>query len=99
MKRAALTVALLLTASPAMAQVATSNQGQAAAGASSNTSSPAPTVICDEEMTGTFCNAIGASTGAGFGLTSGAGGTLGSTAVPTPTPPCSDFPVPAELCD
>jgi hypothetical protein len=101
MKGVALTVALLLATSPALAQTVT--QGQASItpreGQASSASSQASTPICQEEMDGTFCTAVGSPSNSGYGLTNGSGGTVGSSAVPTPTPPCGDFPPPAVLCN
>jgi hypothetical protein len=100
MKRVALTVALLLAASPAVAQDFTPGQGTThgqASGASSL--APATGTICDEENGGTFCNFIGSPSNGGYGASNGSGGTAGSSSVPTPTPPCGDFPPANELCN
>ena len=98
MKKLAFVAALLLAASPVAAQVATSN-GQEASGegalsaaaaaatsgqASSGVSSGNAGSFCEDEMTGTFCTSVGAPSNGGFGLTNGSGGTVGSSAPPTP---------------
>jgi hypothetical protein len=103
MKSAALTVALVLAASPALAQAVTSQSSDLTQGASltQGTSSQGPTtgVVCEEEMTATFCNVVGGPSNGGYGASNGSGGTVGSTSVPTPTPPCGDFPPANELCN
>jgi hypothetical protein len=80
MKRLALIAALLLAASPVQAQVATSN-GQQLLGGQVGQPAPsqAPTtgVICEEEMTATFCNVPSSPNTAGYG-SSGATGSSGS---------------------
>lgn len=101
MKSAALTVALMLAASPAVAQTVTSQSRDLTQGASQGASSQGPTtgVICEEEMTATFCNVVGGPSNGGYGASNGSGGTVGSTSVPTPTPPCGEFPPANELCN
>ena len=67
MKKLAMIAALLLATSPVEAQVATSN-GQELSGGQigQSAASQAPTtgVICEEEMTATFCNVVSVGRGA-----------------------------------
>jgi hypothetical protein len=93
MKRATLIVALLLAATPVAAQPSK----EPAPGASSQ--APTTGVICQEEIAGTFCNVVGRPSNGGYGLSNGSGGTVGSSSVPTPTPPCGEFPPANELCN
>lgn len=95
MKQVALIAALLLVATPAGAQVATSSESQNVGTSSQGTAG----VICEDEMAGTFCNVVTSPSNGGYGASNGSGGTAGSTAVPTPTPPCGEFPPPNELCN
>jgi hypothetical protein len=53
-------------------------------------------VICEEEMTGTFCNASSGPSNGGYG--SGPV-TAGSSAPPASIPPCENFPPPNKLCN
>jgi hypothetical protein len=92
MRKTILVVALLLAASPAIAQVDTTN-GQQQLGVqvpAAPSQTPTTGVICDEEATATFCNVpTGPNTG-GYQSSGGSGsiGGAGSTA-PTPSvPPC-----------
>jgi hypothetical protein len=99
MRLIALTFALVALTSPAVAQGV--SQRDETEGQSSPSSSQGPTtdVICREEISATFCNVVGGPSNGGFGSTSGAQGTVGSSAVPTPIPPCGNFWPPAEACD
>ena len=103
MRLVPLTVALVALASPAVAQSVTqrdqsvANEGQSSSLSSS--SGPTTGVICIEEISATFCNVVGSPSNGGFGSTSGAQGTVGSSAVPTPIPTCGDFWPPGEQCD
>lgn len=103
MRLFAVTLALVILITPAAAQVVTQRDRSAfqAEGQSSPSSSPGPTtgVICQEEVDATFCNAVGSPSNWGFGATSGAQGTVGSPAVPTPIPACGNFWPPGEQCD
>jgi hypothetical protein len=62
MKKLALIAALLLAASPAAAQVATSGQQQLLGG-----QAPTTGIFCDEEMTATFCNLPTGPNTSGYG--------------------------------
>jgi hypothetical protein len=93
MKRLAFIAALLLTASPVAAQVATSSvQQPLGTGGQTNTSSlPNTGVVCEEEMTATFCNVPTSPNAGGYGSV-GAGaasssgtGSVGSTTTSIPT--------------
>src|SRR5580658_9547767 len=94
-----LTVALVALTSPAVAQGVT--QGGETEGQSSPFSSHGSTtdVICREEISATFCNVVGSPSNGGFGSTNNSQGTVGSSAVPTPIPPCGNFWPAAEQCD
>jgi hypothetical protein len=103
MKKLALVAALILAASPAAAQVATSNaqelSGQELSGEGALPAplqAPVTGVICEEEMTATFCNVPTAPSNGGY---SSGSVTVGSSAPPASTPPCGDFPPPNELCN
>ncbi len=107
-----LVAALLLTVPPAEAQVAILNgQPQSSGGgfATSHHSTTAPRtgVICEEEMTATFCNMVTGPNLAGYGSGSrstsvtagsgsGGGASIGSI---QSIPPCGSEPPPNELCD
>ena len=76
MKKLALIAALLLAASPVAAQ---SLQQPLGAGGQTNTSQiPNTGVICEEEMTATFCNVPTSPNSAGYGSSSGTGSSSGS---------------------
>src|ERR1700733_13109091 len=94
-----LTVALVALTPQAVAQGVT--QRDETEGQSSQSSSHFPTtdVICREEISATFCNVVGSPNNGGFGSTNNAQGTVGSSAVPTPIPPCGNFWPAAEQCD
>jgi hypothetical protein len=105
MKKLALIAALLLAASPVAAQVATSGvQQPLGAGGQTNTSSlPNTGVICEEEITATFCNAATSPNTAGYGpigagaASSSGTGSAGSTM--TSVPPCAALGPANELCN
>ena len=102
MKKLTLIAALLLAASPAAAQVATS-MGEQQSGDQSSQSTPtqAPTtgVFCIEEMTATFCNVPTGPNTSGYG-SSGASGSSGGVGINTSSVPlCAAFPSANELCD
>jgi hypothetical protein len=84
-----LTVALVALTSPAVAQGVTQGDQsiRPTEGQSSPSSSQRPTtdVICIEEISATFCNVVGSPSNGGFGSTNGSQGTVGSSAVPTPS--------------
>jgi hypothetical protein len=102
MTKLALIYALLLAASPAAAQLATSSRVQQLGGAavqSAPTVAPPTGVFCIEEMTATFCNVTTGPNTGGYGSrsvstsSSGAGGNTSSI------PPCSSEPPFNELCN
>ena len=98
MKILALTVALLFAASPVAAQ-----QTQQALGTNGqiNTSTlPNTGVICQEEMTATFCNVNTNPNNAGYGTNGGAAATSAGITTPSPAiPTCGGFPPANELCN
>jgi hypothetical protein len=100
MKKVAFVAALLLAASPVAAQVATSNTQELSEEGILSAPSPAPVtdtgIICEEEMTATFCNVPTGPSNGGYGAGSI---TVGSTAPPAATPPCGNFPPANELCN
>ena len=103
MKKLAMIAALLLATSPVEAQVATSN-GQELSGGQigQSAASQAPTtgVICEEEMTATFCNVVTGPNNAGYGTAGGAAATTAGITTPSPAiPTCSNFPPADELCN
>jgi opacity protein-like surface antigen len=105
MKELALIAALLLAASPAAAQVATSGvQQPLGKGGQTNTSSlPNTGVICEEEMTATFCNVTTSPNSGGYGAIGGGAasssgtGSAGSTT--TSIPSCAALGPANELCN
>jgi hypothetical protein len=90
-----LTVALVALTSPAVAQGVTQDDRSIppTEGQSSPSSSQGPItdVICREEISATFCNVVGSPSNGGFGSANNSQGTVGSSAVPTPIPPCGNF--------
>ncbi len=102
MKNLAFVAALLLTASPAEAQVTTSNaaeantanaQQQSAGQAGQSAASQAPTtgVICEELMAATFCNVPSSPNTAGYGSGGATESSVASGAAGSNTssiPPC-----------
>jgi hypothetical protein len=52
-------------------------------------------VICEEEMTATFCNLPTAPSNGGYY----SGVAVGSSGPPAATPPCPEFPPANELCN
>ena len=115
MRKLALIYALLLVASPAAAQTATSSRVQQLNGPGVQTTAtlaPPTGVFCIEEMTATFCNVVGGPNNGGYGRgsvsTSSSSGTAasgvsassgGGGAVSLSIPPCSSEPPFNELCD
>jgi hypothetical protein len=96
MKKLALIAALLL-ASPVAAQ---SPQQPLGAGGQTNTSQlPNTGVICEEEITATFCNVPTSPSHGGYGSSSGSASSGGAAAVTPSIPPCSAFPPANELCN
>jgi hypothetical protein len=114
MKKLALISALLLAASPAAAQLATSSRVQQLGGPpvqSTPTVAPTTGVFCIEEMTATFCNVTTGPNTSGYGSrgvsTSGSGvassgvsaSSGGAGAISPSIPPCSSEPPFNELCN
>jgi hypothetical protein len=114
MKKLALIYALLLAASPAAAQTATSSRVQQLNGPGVQTTptlSPPTGVFCIEEMTATFCNVVGGPNISGYGrgsVSTSSSGTAASSvsassggggAVSLSIPTCSSEPPFNELCD
>ena len=115
MKKLALISALLLAASPAAAQLATSSRVQQLGGEpvqSTPTVAPTTGVFCIEEMTATFCNVVGGPNISGYGgrsvstssssvaASSGVSASSGGAgAVSLSIPPCSSEPPFNELCN
>ncbi len=118
MTKVFLFAAVLLTVLPVEALVSILNGqlesgGQSGQFATSQPSTTAPTtgVICEEEMTATFCNVVtgpnsggygsngaGSSAGSGSGVGSGPGGGASAGSIMS-IPPCGSEPPPNELCD
>jgi hypothetical protein len=115
MKKLALVYALLLAASPAAAQLATSSSLQRLNGPGVQTTAvvaPPTGVFCIEEMTATFCNVVGGPNISGYGgrsvstssssvaASSGVSASSGGAgAVSLSIPPCSSEPPFNELCN
>ena len=109
MKKLALIYALLLVASPAAAQLATTSEVQQLGGPavqSTPTVAPPTGVFCIEEMTATFCNVPTGPNTSGYGSrsVSAASGGLsassgGAGAVSPSIPPCSSEPPFNEACN
>jgi len=82
MKKILLIFALLLAASPAGAQVATSNGQQQTAGQGgqpAQTQAPTTGVFCIEEITATFCNVPTGPNTNGYGSAGASAASRGST--------------------
>jgi len=108
MKKLALISALLLAASPAAAQLATSARVQQLGGEpvqSTPTVAPTTGVFCIEEMTATFCNVTTGPNTSGYGSrgvstsSSGTASSGGAGAISPSIPPCSSEPPFNELCN
>ena len=102
MKKLALIYALLLVASPAAAQLATSSRVQQLGGPavqSAPTAAPPTGVFCIEEMTATFCNVTTGWNTSGYGSRSGAASSGGAGAISPSILPCSSEPPFNELCN
>jgi len=107
MKKLAL-IYLLLAASPAAAQLATSQRVQQLGGESVQTTpieAPRTGVFCIEEMTATFCNVTTGPNTSGYGSrrvstsSSGTASSGGSGGISPSIPPCSSEPPFNELCN
>jgi hypothetical protein len=104
MKILALTVALLLAASPVAAQ---QQQALGAGGQINNSILPNTGLICIEEMVATFCNVptgpntrgYGSSATSGTSAGAGVGAVSSSSTSTTSIHPCGAFPPPNELCN
>src|SRR5262249_7767535 len=108
MKKLALISALLLAASPAAAQLATSSRVQQLGGPavqSAPVEAPPTGVFCIEEMTATFCNVTTGPNTSGYGsrsvsTSSGVSASGGGAGAISPSiPPCSSEPPFNELCN
>jgi hypothetical protein len=111
MKKRALIYAVLLVASPAAAQLATTSEVQQLGGPAvqSTPTVARPTgVFCIEEMTATFCNVPTGPNTSGYGSrrvstsSSGAASSAssgGAGAISPSIPPCSSEPPFNELCN
>src|SRR5215831_19330639 len=108
MEKLALISALLLAASPAAAQLATSWRVQQLGGEpvqSTPTVAPTTGVFCIEEMTATFCNVVTGPNTSGYGSrsvstsSSGAASSGGAGGVSSSIPPCGSEPPFNELCN
>jgi hypothetical protein len=99
MRKLALITALLLAASPVAAQVV-SNQPLEAGGQTNTSTLPNTGVICEEEMTATFCNTATSPNNAGYGSGAGAASTSAGITTPSPSIPiCSELGPANELCN
>jgi hypothetical protein len=102
MTKLALIYALLLAASPAAAQLATSSRVQQLGGPavqSTPTVAPPTGVFCIEEMTATFCNVTTSPNTSGYGSRSVSTSSGGAGANSPSIPPCSSEPPFNELCN
>ena len=114
MKKLALIYALLLVASPAAAQLATSSRVQQLGGPpvqSTPTVAPTTGVFCIEEITATFCNVPTGPNTSGYGSSgvstssswSGSSGlspsSAGAGGAGSSIPPCGSEPPFNELCN
>jgi hypothetical protein len=113
MKKLALIYALLLVASPAAAQLATSSEVQQLGGPavqSTPTVAPPTGVFCIEEMTATFCNVTTGPNTSGYGsrrvstsssgaASSGVSASSGGAGGISSIPPCPPEPPFNELCN
>jgi hypothetical protein len=98
MRKLALIAVLLLAASPVAAQ--SRQQALGAGGQTNNSSLPNTGVICDEEMTATFCNTATSPNDAGYRSGAGAASTSAGTSTPSPAiPPCPELGPADELCN
>ena len=109
MKKITLIAGLLLAASPLAPQ---SVQQPLGAGGQTNTSQiPNTGVICEEEMTATFCNVPTSPNSAGYGSSAGTGSSTGTGSSSgsassggadsntSSIPACSEFPPANQLCN
>ena len=99
MKMLLLFMALLSASSPVAAQSA-SHQPLGAGGQTNTSTLPNTGVICQEEMTATFCNVNTNPNNAGYGTNGGAAATSAGITTPSPAiPTCGGFPPANELCN
>jgi hypothetical protein len=102
MKKLALIVALLSVASPVAAQVVTSGGQQqfgVQGGQLAPSQGPITGVICDEEITATFCNVPTGPNTNGYGSSGGSGSSGGAGSNTSSIPPCPEEPPANELCN
>jgi hypothetical protein len=88
----------VFAASPAAAQLATTNNQVRSAtqsGVAGSTQAPITGVICIEEMTANFCNVVTGPNSGGYGARNGSGSSSG----PASIPPCAAEPPFNELCN
>jgi hypothetical protein len=101
MKKLALIAALVIAASPVAAQL----QPLGAGGQTNTSPLPNTGVICQEEMTATFCNVPTSPNTGGYGSrgatgsSSASGSTGGAVSNTSSVRPCPDFPPANELCN
>jgi hypothetical protein len=102
MKKPAWIAALFFAASPVAAQVATSNVQQqfgVQGSQSAPSQGPITDVICDEEITVTFCNVPTAPNTNGYGSSGGSGLNGGAGSNTSSIPTCPAEPPADELCN
>ena len=102
MRKVLLISALLLAASPAAAQVATSLSQRQLGGQSvqsAATQAPRTGVFFIEEMTATFCNVTTGPNRGGYGSRGVSTSSGGAGAISPSIPPCSSEPPFNELCN
>lgn len=98
MRKLALIAALLLAASPVAAQ--SRQQALGTGGTTNNSQLPNTGIICEEEMTATFCNVPTSPNNAGYGTGGGAAATGAGITTPSPAIPiCSELGPANELCN
>src|SRR5690242_37731 len=92
----------VFAASPAAAQLATTNNQVRSAtqsGVAGSTQAPITGVICIEEMTANFCNVVTGPNSGGYGARNGSGSSSGPGGGPASIPPCAAEPPFNELCN
>jgi hypothetical protein len=102
MNKFAIIAALLFTASPAAAQLATPNgqaQSSTQGGATESTQAPITGVFCIEKMTANFCNVVTGPNTGGYGARSGSGSGSGPGGGRSSIPLCPAEPPFNELCN
>jgi hypothetical protein len=94
--------AAVFVASPATAQLATTNNQVRSATQSAlpgTTQGPITGVFCIEEMTANFCNVVTGPNSGGYGARSGSGSSSGAGGGTASIPPCAAEPPFNELCN